>query len=117
MIALSRRAMHLSSEPVVDPDSYRLARLAARTIDPETIGIAGEGLSPYLVWWMGLRRIAPVGNAIVAPRMEIWREWPKGDRPERYLIVDATVAPDFASRPGVRRAAQFGTATLLERTP
>lgn len=109
--------MHLSDEPVVDPDSYRLARLAARTIDPETIGIAGEGLSPYLVWWMGLRRIAPTGTAIVAPRMEIWREWPQGDRPERYLIVDATVAQDYASRAGVRRVARFGTATLLERTP
>ena len=115
VVALSTGPLRLSSEPVMDRDSYRLARVAAKEYNPEDIGVAGEGLGPYVIWWTGLRRNAPVGTAIVAPRMEVWREWPKGNRPERYLVVDSTVFNDYASRTGVRVLARFGTAALLER--
>lgn len=115
VVALSRGPLRLASEPVMDRDSYRLARVAAKKYNPEDIGVAGEGLGPYAIWWTGLRRNAPVGTAIVAPRMEVWRDWPEGARPERYLIVDSTVYNDFASRTGVRVVGRFGTAALLER--
>ena len=115
VVALSRGPLRLSSEPVMDRDSYRLARVVAKKYNPEDIGVAGEGLGPYVIWWTGLRRNVPVGTAIVAPRMEVWREWPKGNRPERYLVVDSTVFNDYASRTGVRVLARFGTAALLER--
>ena len=102
--------------PLVDRDAYELARLATRGLIPDDIALAGDGLSPYTIWWAGIGRTASYQSKPLIPRMTLFETWPIG-RPENYLLVDSTVRERYENRPGVIVVASRNGAALLKRTP
>ncbi len=118
-LALAIRPPHLATmtTPLVDRGAYEIAIQATQTINPEDIGLVGDGIGPYVLWWMGIRRPIPfeVGGYPEVPRSVRWRTWPESGG-EHYLIVDAENAVEFASKPGVEVLRQRRGAVLLRRT-
>ncbi len=100
--------------PLMDRDAYELARKSAKSIQPDEIALAGDGLSPYTVWWVGLGRTASYEWRPMIPRMTLFESWPTG-RPEQYMLVDSTARAKFENRPGVVVVASRGGAALLKR--
>jgi hypothetical protein len=107
--------LHSTSIPLVDRDAYVLARYAAKTYPPEEVGLAGNGLSPYTLWWAGVGRQAVYQTEHMNPRMELFDLWPAGPRTERYLLVDATVREKFENRPGVTVLRSRNGAAILTK--
>ncbi len=105
-----------AAEPLVDQDAYVLGAYAVKNFEPQTIGVAGEGISPYVLWFVFLRGNALGSTKSVAPRFTEWDDWPTGRRADRYLLVDGSIAPRFVGKPGVKVIARRGGALLLERS-
>ena len=104
-----------ASEAVVNKDAYVLGAYAVERFGARAIGVAGEGISPYVLWFVFLRENKLDSPNSVAPRLTEWDDWPTGKRAERYLLVDASVASRFVRQPGVKVIARRGGALLLER--
>jgi hypothetical protein len=78
----------------------------------------GDGIGPYVIWWMGTRRLvveSDPNRRPDVPRSERWSTWPVGAE-EHYLLVDAAQAPDFVHRPGVVVVKTRRGAVLLRKT-
>jgi hypothetical protein len=119
-IALAIRPAHLAgaSTPLVDRGAYELAVASAgRSIAPDQIGVVGDGVGPYTLWWMGIRRAIPADSHLYPgfPSRAAWSTWP-ADGGERYLIVEAARADEYVSRPGVEVVEKRRGAVLLRRT-
>ncbi len=114
-VALRPSPLRLTSEPLVNQDAYRLGTYAANTYDVRDIGVAGEGLSTYVLWYVLFHENTLPPADQLALRLTAWDDWPNGGRDERYLLVDASAARRFEARPGVKVIARSGGARLLER--
>ena len=118
-LAFVVRPQHLATvtAPLVDRGEYELSIDAATAYPPDEVGIVGDELGPYVLWWVGLRRTIPPEVSLYpeVPRMSRWATWPD-DSPERYLLVDAVNAASFSSRPGVVVLAQRRGAVLLTKS-
>jgi hypothetical protein len=117
VFALTGKSLQLSSTsfPLVDRDAYVLARYAAKTYPPEEVGLAGNGLGPYTLWWAGVGRQAVYQTEQMNPRMALFDLWPAGPRTERFLLVDATVREKFENRPGVTVVKSRNGAAILTK--
>lgn len=104
------------SEPLVNQDAYKLGTYAANKYDVRDIGVAGEGISPYVLWVVLFHENTLDPADQLPQRLTVWDDWPNGRRNERYLLVDASVAGRFAAKPGVKVIARRGGALLLERS-
>jgi hypothetical protein len=108
---------YLTDVPLVDRDAYELARSVSKKLPPDEIGIAGDGLSSYTLWWAGLGRTASYDWKPLIPRMRLFDDWPSGPRTEKYLLVDATVRARYEARPGVSVYETRNGAAVLQRKP
>lgn len=115
-VTLRPGPLRLTSEPLVNQDAYKLGTYAANTYDVRDIGVAGEGISTYVLWFVLLHENTLDPADQLAQRLTVWDDWPNGKRDERYLLVDASVAGRFEARPGVKVVARRGGALLLERS-
>jgi hypothetical protein len=106
-----------TSFPLVDRDAYTLARFAAKTYPPDEVGLAGNGLGPYTLWWAGVGRTATYQSEKLIPRMELFDSWPAGPRTERFLLVDASVRERYVNRPGVTVLYSRNGAAILTKDP
>lgn len=114
-VALRPGPLRLTSEPLVNQDAYILGTYAAKTYDVRDIGVAGEGISTYVLWFVLFHDNTLNPTDPLAPRLTVWGDWPNGGRNDRYLLVDASVAGRFVAKPGVKVIARRGGARLLER--
>jgi hypothetical protein len=105
----------LTTLQLVDRDSYVLARSVTPSLKADDVGIAGDGLASYTLWWAGVGRTASYDWEPLIPRMTLFDDWPQGPRPEKYLLVDPSVRARYESRPGVRVYKSRNGAAILER--
>ena len=108
--------LRLTSEPLVNRDAFQLGTYAAKAYDVRDIGVAGEGIGTYVLWFVLFHENTLDAADQGAQRLTVWDDWPNGRRDERYLLVDASVAGRFVAKPGVKVIARRGGARLLERS-
>lgn len=117
-VFLANPRMRSTDQPLISRDMYVLGRSVAQGYPVEEIGIAGDALGPYTAWWTSLRRLPPGDlTSQLIPRASRYDQWPTGDAPERFLLVDESLASDYEHRPGVKVIARRGGAVFLQRTP
>lgn len=108
--------LRLVSEPLVNQDAYKLGTYAATNYNVKDIGVAGEGISTYVLWFVLFHENTFDSADQLVQRLTVWDDWPNGRRDERYLLVDASVASRFVTKRGVKVIARRGGARLLERS-
>ncbi len=116
MFFASGLRMRSTDLPLISRNMYILGRSVSTRYPVEEIGLAGDALGPYTAWWTSIRRLPPgtLTDQLI-PRASRYDQWPLGAAADRYLLVDESVAKDYAARPGVRVIARRGGALFLEK--